>query len=509
MVTGMTLPHLQARLARLFDLRARIVLIGVLLLVPVVGLELYLAHDSMRHNMTVAHEKATLLVEKANGDYDDVIVQAKTILQFAATADETKPGADCHDYMLGIKNRYEWINGMAVIGADGEKICGSRNEKPPNLLQRDYFRAALATKQFSISDYLVGSISHQPIMAVAYPVLDAQGNVARVFIMGISLQGLNKVIAQHSNAAKRENDDDTSITIFDKTGTVMARYPDGLSCIGINLWDKGLLEAAQLHGKGSYDGMGMLGDKRIFAFEKFAGTESFIAVGLPKAPIMARVHQRLYVALCGLIAIISSAVVVALLGAEFLILRPLRRVEAVTQVVATGKFEVPDTLVASLPAMAELVTSFRDMARQLKAREEELHVNKSKLYETRRYLSLSEQVAHVGHWRVEFPSNKVHWSDEVYRIHGLDAKLVTPTLEIAMAAFHPDDRAEVARHIELARQKHCDFEFILRILRPGGEVRYIQSRGFCELDANGEVSSLFGAIVDITALKEIEAKMRR
>jgi PAS domain-containing protein len=346
-------------------------------------------------------------------------------------------------------------------------------------------------------------------MAVAYPLLKADGSVDRVFTMAISLEALNKVIADHINAAGHENDTGNGIVIFDKTGTIMARYPAGLTCIGMNLWDGGILQAALAKGKGVYDGTGMLGDKRIYAFEHFAGTQSYIAVGLPKAPIMARLHRRLDMALGGMVAIILTATLVGLVGAEILILRPLTRLTQATQIVASGQFDDADGLDARLPALSRVMRSFHTMAQKIKAREAELRHHREILSDTRRYLSLAEQVGHVGNWRVEFPANTVFWSDEVYRIHGIDPKIFTPTLATAIAAFHPEDRAEALRHIALARAQHCDFEFTLRILRPGGEVRHITSRGFCELGSDGEVSSLFGAMVDVTALKEIQAKLKR
>jgi PAS domain S-box-containing protein len=113
----------------------------------------------------------------------------------------------------------------------------------------------------------------------------------------------------------------------------------------------------------------------------------------------------------------------------------------------------------------------------------------------------AEQVGHIGHWRIEYPSGTVEWSDEFRTICGLSPKAV-PGVEATLALFHPDD-AVVGREIVRRAISECRaWEIGYRIRRPDGEVRHLRSHGVCDHGRAGEVIAMFGVIVDVTELEE-------
>lgn len=116
------------------------------------------------------------------------------------------------------------------------------------------------------------------------------------------------------------------------------------------------------------------------------------------------------------------------------------------------------------------------------------------------YYRRAEQVGHIGHWRVEFPSGSVQWSDEVYELFGLPSSAV-PSLETKFALYHPDDRKGPLEIVKQAIRDCREWEVDHRILRPDGEVRHVKSHGVCERDAQGEVSAIFGVLIDTTELE--------
>ena len=122
-------------------------------------------------------------------------------------------------------------------------------------------------------------------------------------------------------------------------------------------------------------------------------------------------------------------------------------------------------------------------------------------------LALVEQVAKIGHWRLDIERGSVSWSDGVYSLHGLDRATFAPTLDNAIAAYHPDDRHLVTAIIAKAIADKGGYEFGLRIVRPDGLVRHIFCRGMCQVEAD-VVTALFGTIMDVTAIKEAEAAVR-
>lgn len=119
-------------------------------------------------------------------------------------------------------------------------------------------------------------------------------------------------------------------------------------------------------------------------------------------------------------------------------------------------------------------------------------------------LQRAESLAHVGHWRINLEDGSLFWSDEIYRIHGHDPETYTPMLADGINAYHPDERDEVAQVVQEAIEQAKDFRFQHRLIRPTGEIRHVVSRGECQVDEDGKVTSVFGVFQDITERKRAE-----
>ncbi len=95
------------------------------------------------------------------------------------------------------------------------------------------------------------------------------------------------------------------------------------------------------------------------------------------------------------------------------------------------------------------------------------------LQRTQFYLSEGQRLAHMGSWA--FNSAGHYWSDELYKIYGLDPQNGAPTVEQYLALVHPQDRASMAETIKRMQEEHCGFDQIERIVRPDGQLRYVRA----------------------------------
>jgi PAS domain S-box-containing protein len=120
------------------------------------------------------------------------------------------------------------------------------------------------------------------------------------------------------------------------------------------------------------------------------------------------------------------------------------------------------------------------------------------LAEQKRVLQLAEAMSGVGHWRLSVSDNKIIWSDEMYRIHGLDSASFDPNLDSGLAFYHPDDRATVSDLVNKAIAQGEDFAFQLRLLIPSGEIRHVTCTGSCQFDDHGATIALVGVFRDVT-----------
>jgi PAS domain S-box-containing protein len=120
------------------------------------------------------------------------------------------------------------------------------------------------------------------------------------------------------------------------------------------------------------------------------------------------------------------------------------------------------------------------------------------------HLARAQRVAAVGSAEVDFRTGKWEWSDETYRIYGLEKGRCTPSYELLLSIVHEEDRATFKAVLDAAWHGVTPPPTEYRIVRPDGEIRILYR--VCELihDAAGNVVGVIGTKKDITELRAAE-----
>lgn len=124
-------------------------------------------------------------------------------------------------------------------------------------------------------------------------------------------------------------------------------------------------------------------------------------------------------------------------------------------------------------------------------------------------LAEAQHLARLGSWEWDVAEDCVTWSAELYRIWGVRPEDGPLTYQNVLNLVHPDDRAQLAETIDAAFRAAEPYVREHRIVRPDGEVRYLQSRGAVVLDAAGQTVRMHGTGQDITERKQAEETLRR
>lgn len=132
------------------------------------------------------------------------------------------------------------------------------------------------------------------------------------------------------------------------------------------------------------------------------------------------------------------------------------------------------------------------------------------LVESEAALLKAQQVAHVGSWTWYIQENRVVWSDEMYRIFGIQKSKFTGILSDVIAnSIHPDDRAVVEEGNRLVVVEGKPQSFENRIVRPDGTVRVVYAEaGELVRDFKGSPATLTGIVQDITERRAAENELR-
>ena len=180
------------------------------------------------------------------------------------------------------------------------------------------------------------------------------------------------------------------------------------------------------------------------------------------------------------------------------------KVQEVTGVDSGGR-EIP--LEISLGALRVkdqwwAVAAMRDISRQ--------HRNRERLRVSVRRLEEAQRIAKMGNWEIDIRSGASCWSDEAYRIAGLEPQEVSPTGALFLEMIHPDDREQAQKDYRTAvagRTPYYETKF--RLLLKDGTIKHVREHGRIEYDHEGKPVKIFGTIQDVSAFVEKELQLER
>ncbi len=126
-------------------------------------------------------------------------------------------------------------------------------------------------------------------------------------------------------------------------------------------------------------------------------------------------------------------------------------------------------------------------------------------------LNKAEEIAHVGSWELDLTTDRLIWSDEVYRIFGLSPQSFGATYQAFLDAVHPDDRAAVdAAYARSLREGKDIYEIEHRVVRKStGEIRSVHEKCEHVRDSSGRIIRSIGMVHDITERKRVEEALQR
>jgi PAS domain S-box-containing protein len=132
-----------------------------------------------------------------------------------------------------------------------------------------------------------------------------------------------------------------------------------------------------------------------------------------------------------------------------------------------------------------------------------------KFKQSEHQLAEAQHIARVGSWNWDLQTNALNWSDELYRIFGVDPQAFNPAFKDVVTEFiRAEDRALVRGIIESSLKTQEPFNFYYRILRPDGEERVIHARGDVVSDEHGKPIRIFGTAQDVTERRRVEEALR-
>ena len=353
------------------SLRARLILLVLLAVIPALGLILYSGAEQRRLAAENTRADALSLARLLAADHARFIEETRQLLLTLAhlSAVREENSTACDQLFAGLLSEYPQYTNLGAISSQGNVYCSAVPIKQVvNLANRNYFQRAIENKSFAIGNYQIDEITGSPTISFGYPVLDQQGKVQSVVFAALNLNWLDKLVTQS------QLPEGAALIMLDSSATVLVYYPDSQQWVGHSLPNEPLVKTILAKGIGTQALPGLDDVERLYAFVPLGsnyGDRFFIGVGLSEELAFAKANQILTRQFVGLSAVFILALVAAWIGSDLFILRRLYAVLGATKKLESGDLDARTGLPYGQGELSQLARAFDQMAEALKQREKE------------------------------------------------------------------------------------------------------------------------------------------
>ena len=380
-MSGVTFNRNRVKLKKLLGIRARLALLALLLVAPLMVERVRSLDDTRTRQLAAASEEFVNITQHSADTQREVISSVETMLKSAAYIRASGGVArSCEILRASLPSNLPWIRSIMIAAKDGLVQCSTLNYQVGlNLGDREYFRKAQETRDFVFSDYLFGKTNGRPMLMAAYPVAAINPEEDAVVVAGINIDWLSRIM---NNLGGRPG---ISSLLVDGSGVVVAAPSDQASMIGRPLDNVPLLAAIAEKALSSDAPTGSLsftapdGARRVISFARISGTQSRLIVSIDEARVTAAINREIRTAYLQLGFVCLFVLLGALIGAEKLIINPIEVMTGMARRFGEGDWSAR-VVRNKLPSeFTPLARAFNAMAAQLSQRERELVATNDRL----------------------------------------------------------------------------------------------------------------------------------
>ena len=373
-MSGVTFNRNRAKLKKLLGIRARLALLALLLVAPLMLERVRSLDDTRARQIAAASEEFVNITQHSADTQREVISSVETMLKSAAYIRASGGVArSCEILRASLPSNLPWIRSIMIADKDGLVQCSTLNYQVGlNLSDREYFRKAQETRDFVFSDYLFGKTNGRPMLMAAYPVSAINPEEEAVVVAGINIDWLSRIM---NNLGRRPG---ISSLLVDGAGVVVAAPADQASMIGRPLDNVPLLAAIAETALNSNAPTGSLsftapdGARRVISFARISGTQSRLIVSIDEARVTAAINREIRTAYLQLGFVCLFVLLGALIGAEKLIINPIEVMTGMARRFGESDWSARVAHNKLPSEFVPLARAFNAMAAQLSQREREL-----------------------------------------------------------------------------------------------------------------------------------------
>lgn len=338
-------------------------------MLPAIGLFMANGLDQRARAALRAQEEALRLARLTAASQQETIQSTRLLLAGLAELPELRdrdPEA-CGALLASLLPLHAHMANLGAADAAGDIDCSALPiSRTVNIRDRLYFRRALDEGVFAVGEYQIGRITGVPSVNFGYPITDEQGQAEGVVFAALSISWLADAAGEAALPAG------STVTVIDRNGTILARWPDADLWVARVLPEAPILETMlEDRGEGTAEVAGVDGVVRLYGYTPLGGSTSgsvFLSVGVPTSLAYAEIDAVNRRTLLGMAAFALLAALSAWFGADLFVLHAVRELVQATQRVAGGDLSTRTGLAREGGELGTLAAAFDHMASALESR---------------------------------------------------------------------------------------------------------------------------------------------
>ncbi|OAI16102.1 hypothetical protein A1359_08780 [Methylomonas lenta] len=120
-----------------------------------------------------------------------------------------------------------------------------------------------------------------------------------------------------------------------------------------------------------------------------------------------------------------------------------------------------------------------------------------------------QSLANIGSWSWDAINDNVHWSNQLYRIFGLNQNTPPPNYANHSKIYTPESYSQLNAAVQTALNTGQAYELDLDAIHSNGTIKKIIARGQVKRDLTGKITGIYGVAIDITERKRVDQQLQR
>jgi len=487
---------------KLKGLKARLLAIVLLAMLPVLCIALFLAVDDYRSAKSGAVENSRRLTVTYAATGNAFIERARLLMLHISNMPGVKPfdAESCRRITAALAAQGTIARGASIYGTDGRLLCsagiapGARHVSPA---RTGWFKEALRTRNFVIGRYQA-TADGAGELPLALPLAGPDGMPRVVLCLTFDLNNFAEFLDD------QELPKGASSSVIDSGGTILARFPWSAAAVGKSAPEaEGFLPDLRFQGRDTWEAVGVDGVPRIYFLSHLAGSGDqslFLRVGMPAEAVFSTAKRNL----ARNLAFIGLMTAVVLFSTWFfshsLVLRHIKKIWLATSKLSEGNYGYRIGA-AGGGELGELALAFDQMAGVLEDRTARLTDAELK------YREIFENSA-AGIFRAT-PDGRIRDANRTMAAllgYSEPRELMEQVRDIGQDLYaEPEQRKAVLARLNQEGSISC-LEFPAK--RADGGLVWLSMEARAVRTAEGLVACYGGMVSDISKRREMEQELR-